>query len=375
MLMRFAERPRRFVGEGIVSSNDNIAGRIRFAPMLPAVASGDDMEPRLRRDRLRAVQRPRSGSLRPAGRPRADRGGQESAAGPAPLRRSALAAPIYKFPTIQELEFEWESEIDRGSRDYIKWVQRSLNQLLGLKLAVDGVSGTMTRSAVRSFQARYGLSADGIVGPQTEAALTRAGASKPPGASPSMPAPSSPWQSPTPSPPDSRASASKLSGEHWVQQFPTSRSTDSLAEPFRSNVKRFLDALGRAGAKIEISATRRPAERAWLMHYAWMIAEEGLSPAAVPTHPNIDIQWVHTDASGNVDLAASRAAAADMVRGYGLQYEPALDSLHIDGRAIDMTISWSGSLRIRDRKGTLVTIASTPQTGSDNRELHGVGAT
>jgi len=111
------------------------------------------------------------------------------------------------------------------------------------------------------------------------------------------------------------------------------------------------------------------------MHYAWMIAEEGLSPAAVPPHPNIDIQWVHTDASDTVDLAASRAAAEDMVRGYKLQYEPALDSLHIDGRAIDMTISWIGNLRIRDGKGVLVTIASTPRTGSDNRELHGVGAT
>ena len=358
-----------------MANNDSIAGRIRFTPMLPAEASGNGMEPQLCRDRLRAAQRLRSASLRPASSPRPDRTGQQSAAGAAALRHSALAAPIYKLPTIQELEFEWESEIDRGSRDYIKWVQRSLNQLLGLNLAADGISGTMTRSAVRSFQTRYGLAVDGIVGPQTEVALIRAGASQPPGASPSLPVPYTPWQSPAPSLPDSSAPASKLSGEHWVQQFPTSKSTDSLAEPFRSKVNRFLDALGRAGANIEITATRRPAERAWLMHYAWMIAEEGLSPAAVPPHPNIDIQWVHTDASGNVDLAASRAAAEDMVRGYKLQYEPALDSLHIDGRAIDMTISWIGNLRIRDGKGVLVTIASTPRTGSDNRELHGVGAT
>ena len=81
-----------------------------------------------------------------------------------------------------EFEFELEGEVDRNSRDYIKWVQQSLNRIMGLNLAVDGISGTQTRSAVRSFQQQRGLTVDGIVGPQTEQALIAAGAGNPPGA-------------------------------------------------------------------------------------------------------------------------------------------------------------------------------------------------
>jgi hypothetical protein len=46
-----------------------------------------------------------------------------------------------------------------------------LNQVMSLRLPVDGVMGVETRSAIRSFQTRQGLPADGIVSPQTEAAL------------------------------------------------------------------------------------------------------------------------------------------------------------------------------------------------------------
>lgn len=69
---------------------------------------------------------------------------------------------------------EWESEINRKSRDYIKWVQQSLNQIMGLKLVVDGTMGTQTRSAIRGFQQKQGLKADGVVGSSTEAALKAA---------------------------------------------------------------------------------------------------------------------------------------------------------------------------------------------------------
>ncbi len=74
----------------------------------------------------------------------------------------------------------WQGEISRTSLDYIRWVQSSLNRLLGLRLAVDGISGPATRSAVRGFQQKKGLTVDGIVGPRTEAALIAAGAGQPP---------------------------------------------------------------------------------------------------------------------------------------------------------------------------------------------------
>jgi len=56
-------------------------------------------------------------------------------------------------------------------RHYIRWVQSVLNQVLGTRLPVDGVMGVETRRAIRGFQTRHGLPADGIVRPQTEAAF------------------------------------------------------------------------------------------------------------------------------------------------------------------------------------------------------------
>jgi len=74
----------------------------------------------------------------------------------------------------------WEGEV-KTSPDYVRWVQQSLNRVMGLQLKVDSISGMQTRSAIRSFQQRQGLMPDGIVGPRTEQALIKAGAIPPPG--------------------------------------------------------------------------------------------------------------------------------------------------------------------------------------------------
>ena len=80
--------------------------------------------------------------------------------------------------------------MNRQSTEYARWIQQSLNKILGTRLVVDGIVGTITRSAIRSFQQRYGLTADSVVGPITEAAMIRVGASQPPQSSaPSVPTP------------------------------------------------------------------------------------------------------------------------------------------------------------------------------------------
>ncbi|PID96438.1 MAG: hypothetical protein CSA84_04680 [Actinomycetales bacterium] len=61
--------------------------------------------------------------------------------------------------------------IRRGDRgDDVLYLQQQLNSL-GYRLSVDGIFGWVTESAVRSFQSSRGLTADGIVGPMTWAAL------------------------------------------------------------------------------------------------------------------------------------------------------------------------------------------------------------
>ena len=88
-------------------------------------------------------------------------------------------------------EAEWEGEINRRSRNYVRWLQQSLNKIAGTRLAVDGIMGSRTRAAVRLFQQKRGLTIDGIPGPQTEGALMKLGAGSPPGAA----APQARWTS------------------------------------------------------------------------------------------------------------------------------------------------------------------------------------
>lgn len=57
---------------------------------------------------------------------------------------------------------------DRGQQ--VKKLQEALNAL-GESLVVDGIFGQGTHAAVVNFQARNGLTADGIVGPKTKTAL------------------------------------------------------------------------------------------------------------------------------------------------------------------------------------------------------------
>lgn len=169
------------------------------------------------------------------------------------------------------------------------------------------------------------------------------------------------------------------SGSQWVARYPTSTDVRDLESPFREGVERFINALELAGAQVSIAATYRPPERAFLMHWAWKIVKQGYDPRSVPTYAGggVNIKWDHESASGGYDATASVTAARAMVVGYGimgLNVAPALNSRHIQGIAIDMSISWSGTLSISRSNGEMVNISSSPRSGM-NHDLHAVGST
>ncbi|CAM3813133.1 hypothetical protein [Paracidovorax anthurii] len=160
----------------------------------------------------------------------------------------------------------------------------------------------------------------------------------------------------------------ELSGSAWVAQFPTSTQTSALAAGFRTKTESFIAALEAAGASVSISATLRPPERAYLMHYAWKIAREKLDVRHVPAMEGVDIDWVHRTVTQTVDAGASRVAANQMVAGYGIVYAPALTSRHSEGRAIDMAITEYSGKTFDDASGKKTLVKS-------RAELHALGAT
>lgn len=162
-----------------------------------------------------------------------------------------------------------------------------------------------------------------------------------------------------------------LSGGDWWRanqaKYPNSNALADLASPFRENATAFVAALKAAGADVRVSATRRNRIRAHLMHYCWCVAKGSVAPGDVPAIAGCAIRWDHGD------LARSRKGAQEMVDLFGIAYEPSLTSNHIAGTAVDMTIGWNGTLRIRDKAGKTVEIGA-PRTGDANKDLHKVGA-
>lgn len=121
-------------------------------------------------------------------------------------------------------------------------------------------------------------------------------------------------------------------GAALCKLFPGSHEVEDLVEPFRTRVRRFLRELEDRGCTVEIRATLRPPQRAWLMRQCWDVSEGRLAPSAVPVHPEIGaVVW-------------SVAGAWEMRRTYALAARPSLVSRHIAGEAIDMRVSgWTGT--------------------------------
>lgn len=162
-----------------------------------------------------------------------------------------------------------------------------------------------------------------------------------------------------------------LSGAAWWRanqaKFPNSDRLGDLVHPFRERATLFVNALRSAGAQVTLSSTRRNATRAHLMHYCWCIARGEINPTAVPSRAGLSIRWDHGDAT------RSKQGAQEMVDLFGIAFKPSLTSLHIEGRAIDMTIRWSDKLVIRDSFGKKFTLTA-PRSGEINADLHRIGA-
>ncbi|ATY34551.1 hypothetical protein CVN68_10465 [Sphingomonas psychrotolerans] len=163
-----------------------------------------------------------------------------------------------------------------------------------------------------------------------------------------------------------------LSGAAWWHanqaRFPNSAAIGDLVPAFRDAVTDFIEALREAGATVKVSATRRNRTRAQLMHYSWRIAHGSIVPKDVPAIPGCAIKWDHKD------LARSKQGAQEMVDLFGIAFQPSLTSRHIEGRAIDMTIGWAGTIQLRDKAGKLRALGA-PRSGDTNKDLHAIGAT
>jgi hypothetical protein len=146
------------------------------------------------------------------------------------------------------------------------------------------------------------------------------------------------------------------SGTYWVTWADTnatnSSSVDDLIDPFKTSARAFIKALENAGAKVDVTATKRSEKRAYLFHWSWMIAQGRCKASDVSQTSGVDIQWDHGSD------AASRQGAAEMVAGFGLAIPPtsvnppSLTSNHISAKAIDMNITWTGTLNVKRKDGT-----------------------
>lgn len=156
----------------------------------------------------------------------------------------------------------------------------------------------------------------------------------------------------------------KNSGPDWCDQFPTGHDLADLSAAFAPRWQAFEACLKAGGASVTVNATRRPKARAYLMHWSWMVARENYDPAKIPAFDGVDIQWNHPTA---------KAAAEQMVEKYEISYEPALDSSHIRGDAIDCNISWKGThLFLTDVHGNKVSVDGL--NNDQNPKLWEVGA-
>jgi hypothetical protein len=136
-------------------------------------------------------------------------------------------------------------------------------------------------------------------------------------------------------------------------------------------VTAFFTVLDAAGVHKSIGAVFRPKSRAYLMHWSYKLFHGTVKAKDIPHAEGVLIEWVHPTETESVK------AAEDMCKGYNIHNlgtTPALHSQHEVRLAIDVTISWHGTLSIANQDGTVSEVTSLPRTGM-NPDLVKVGAT
>lgn len=171
-------------------------------------------------------------------------------------------------------------------------------------------------------------------------------------------------------------------------KYPEIKDPKRLEEPFKSHWDAFQAALEAAGARVVVGSTLRSLGRAYMMHYCGLVANDKIKPWEVPDEvvgecerAAPEIEWTHLDSNGRVDLEKSKRAARDMMRVFEIAHPAALFSNHTRGLAIDATIRWAGTLKIKDKTGKVHEITTTPRHGglpgeaAGNAELRKVAET
>jgi hypothetical protein len=168
------------------------------------------------------------------------------------------------------------------------------------------------------------------------------------------------------------------SGVYWVtwanSNAKDSDSIDDLVDPFKTNAKAFIKALQDAGATVSVTNTLRSAKRAYLFHWCWLIGLGKAKASEATAMTGVDIEWDH----GKDD--DSKKGAKEMIDHFGLAVPPnstnapALDSVHISGKAVDMDITWSGTIKIKKKDGSEQSVTFMDNVNK-NSKLHDVGAT
>ena len=178
-----------------------------------------------------------------------------------------------------------------------------------------------------------------------------------------------------------------LSGPDWADRFPQVHGgVGDLEGAFQTGVEAFVAAMKAAGITVVIKDTMRSHQRAYLMHWSYIIMKGGVAKAASTTaeadadkFQGVDIHWTHTKQGGAFDAEASVKAATELADRFDLDPKltvaPARNSRHVTGHAVDMTTEWSkASIKILNAKNVSVEINDGPHSGM-NPELWEVGKT